>query len=636
MRLRVLAGLVAMALLTGPAAAVADGERAGGWRLADAVSPYLRMHADNPVAWRPWGEAAFQAARDQNKPLFISIGYFTCHWCHVMAEESFQNRAIARLLNEHFIPVKVDREQHPAIDAAYLRFVEATAGHGGWPLNVFATPEGRPFFGGTYFPPEPEKGEPGFRDIVERLAREWAANESRLRQAAGATAGELEAESAVPEGAPLPAGLADRAATSLASQYDAFHHGFGTSQKFPRASDLLFLLTRTSGEEAGMVLATLDAMAAGAIFDQLGGGFHRYATDPRWQVPHFEKMLYTQALLGRAYLVAYERTGQRRYADIARRTLDFALTRMRHPRGGFFAALAASSPLPGEPDQTREGAYYTWPWEAFTDALGDGELRDLAAARYGVEPGGNTGGAGLEGRNVLHRAAEVPDLAQAFGLGQAEVRERLVEARRRLVRHRRQRPAPATDRKLVAAWNSTMVTTLVQAARVLQEPYYRRAARRTAAFVWQNLVKDGQGAVRVRRSWTGGRLGPAGTATDYAALAEAALALHRATAEVVWRQRARKLLEVVQAEFRDPQGGLYARPQGRLWLETKPVDDNPEPSANSLAVRAMLALGRQGGGQRWLEAARRGAAWQAARIGDIPHTSTYLLARWPNLLPLAD
>ncbi|MEF8792332.1 thioredoxin domain-containing protein [Thiohalorhabdus sp.] len=636
MRLRALVGLVVMAFLTGPAAAAPDGERSGGWRLADAVSPYLRMHADNPVEWRPWGEAAFKAARNRNKPLFISIGYFTCHWCHVMERESFRDPAIARLLNEHFIAVKVDREQRPAVDAAYLRFVEATAGHGGWPLNVFATPEGRPFFGGTYFPPEPDQGEPGFRDLAERIAREWAANERQLRQAARVTADELERGSAVPEGAPLPAGMADRGARALARQYDVFHGGFGTSQKFPRASDLLFLLGRPSDEQAGMALDTLDAMVAGALFDQLGGGFHRYATDPQWRVPHFEKMLYTQALLGRAYLAAFERTGQPRHARVARRTLAFALTDMRHPQGGFFAALAASSPLPEEPEQTREGAYYTWSWEAFTDALGEGELREMAADRYGVEPGGNTGGAGLGRRNVLYRAAEVAELAQAFGLAQAEARERLAEARRRLARHRRQRPLPETDRKLLAAWNGYMVTTLVRAARVLQEPYYRRAARRTAAFVWQHLVVDGEGGLRVRRSWTDGRPGPAGTATDYAALAEAALALHRATGKAVWRKRARGLLEALQTEFRDPQGGLYARAGGRLWLRPKPVDDNPEPSANSLAVRAMLALGRQGGGKRWLEAARTEAAWQAARVHGHPEAAGYLLARWPNLLPLAD
>jgi len=424
--------LTLMLFLLAAAAVAGAAERPGGWRLADAVSPYLRMHADNPVAWYPWGEAAFAAARRQNKPLFISIGYYTCHWCHVMARESFADPAIARVLNDHFIAVKVDREQHPAIDAAYLRFVEATAGHAGWPLNVFATPEGRPFFGGTYFPPEPERGAPGFRDLAERIAREWGANAAQLRQAAEATAAVLDRGVAVPEGASLPTDLADRGAEALAGAYDAFHGGFGSSQKFPRASDLLFLLARRDEDQAAMALTTLDAMAAGGIFDRLGGGFHRYATDPQWRVPHFEKMLYTQALLARAYLAAYQRTGERRYAEVARRTLDYALVRLRHPRGGFFAARAAASPRPGASGATAEGAYYTWTWAAFRRALGDGVLRDLAAARFGVTPAGD---AGLGPGNVLHRAASLSELAQQFGMGQGEVRDRLRQGQEQEHRH---------------------------------------------------------------------------------------------------------------------------------------------------------------------------------------------------------
>jgi hypothetical protein len=625
---RVLAGLAALLLATAPGVAVADGERPGGWRLAKAVSPYLRMHADNPVTWYPWGDAAFEAARAQNKPLFISIGYFTCHWCHVMARESFSDPGIARLLNEHFIAVKVDREQHPAVDAAYLRFVRATAGHAGWPLNVFATPEGRPFFGGIYFPPEAEHGSPGFRPLVARLAREWAINEAQLRQAARATTEVLGRGVAVPEGAPLPADLAERGARALAGEFDAFNGGFGTSRKFPRASDLLFLLGRESRDDAAMALASLDAMAGGAVRDQLGGGFHRYATDPQWRVPHFEKMLYTQALMARAALAAYERTGQDRYAELARGTLDFALTRMRHPRGGFFAALAAASPTAD--GEMAEGAYYTWSWEAFTAALGEGRLRDLAAARFGVVPAGNSGAAGLGRRNVLYRAASLADLAQQFGLGQAAVRERLAEIRERLRRARAGRPPPATDRKVVAAWNGHMVTALVEGARVLQSPYYRRAARRTAAFLWRELVVAEP--VRVRRAWTDGRPGPAGVAADYAALAEAALALHRATGDRRWRQRAAALLEALAGRFADSEaGGLFAQSGGELWLRPKPVADNPVPSANSMAARAMLALGRQGGGGHWLTGARRLAAWQAARVADSPQTASYLLGEWAAL-----
>ncbi|HKJ70204.1 MAG TPA: DUF255 domain-containing protein [Gammaproteobacteria bacterium] len=626
MRFRVLAGLVGLALLPGWVAAAPAGDRPGGWRLAASPSPYLRMHADNPVAWYPWGEAAFTAARRQDKPLFISIGYYTCHWCHVMARESFTDPAIARLLNEHFIAVKVDREQHPAIDAAYLRFVRATAGHAGWPLNVFATPEGRPFFGATYLPPEAERGEPGFGGTAARIARRWRRDEAGLRRQAHARTAGLGRAEPVPEGAPLPADLADRAAAALAERFDPFNGGFGGPRKFPRVPNLLFLLTRTSDEEAAMALASLDAMAAGGIHDQLAGGFHRYATDPQWRVPHFEKMLYTQALLARAYLSAYERTGERRYAEVARRTLDFALVHMRHPRGGFFAALSASAP------EGAEGAFYSWSWEAFTAALGEGGLRDLAAARFGVE---RTGNAGLGRRNVLYRAASVADLAQQSGLGQAEVRARLGEAVDRLRRARAARPRPAADRKVVAAWNAHMIMALEQAARVLHHRYYRRAARRTAAFLWQALVAGDP--VRVRRSWSDGRPGPAGTAVDYAALAGAALALHRDTGDVRWRARAADLLRALERRFGDTDaGGFFAGGGQRLWLRPKPVSDAAVPSANSLAVRAMLALARQGGGEPWLRAARRTAAWQAAQVGSSPDSACYLLAAWPDLLAVAD
>ncbi len=354
-----LTALLALLLLLGaPAQAEtpASSQPAGGWRLADESSPYLRLHADNPVAWHPWGEAAFAQARRENKPVFISIGYFTCHWCHVMARESFSDPTIARLLNAHFIAIKVDREQRPDVDAAYMRYVTLTSGHGGWPMSVWTTPDGKPFLGGTYYPPEAGRGRPGFRPLLEKLAAAWASDADGIRRVADnavATLRRMDA-SATPlaqlDNAPLLT-----ARKQFAASYDELQGGFGPAPKFPQPARLLFLLQDADADSAAMALHTLDSMIAGGIHDQLGGGFHRYATDPDWHVPHFEKMLYDQALIARACLVAYRRTGAARYAATARAILDFTLAEMRDPQGGFYSALSADSPVPGKAQDAPAG-----------------------------------------------------------------------------------------------------------------------------------------------------------------------------------------------------------------------------------------------------------------------------------------
>jgi hypothetical protein len=625
----ILAGLLGAA--TGQAAEGEDG-RSGGWRLADAASPYLRMHSDNPVEWYPWGEAAFARARRTNRPLFISIGYFTCHWCHVMERESFMDPGIAALLNRHFVAVKVDREQRPDLDQAYRRFVEGTLGYAGWPLNIWATPAGKPFLGGVYFPPEGKEGQPGLKGLLRGVAGRWSRDEAFLRERAEEGAALIRQGLAVePRG--LPPGLPDRAASALAEAHDDLQGGFGTAPKFPRPADLLFLLSR-GNREAAMVRTTLDAMVRGGIRDQLAGGFHRYAVDPRWRVPHFEKMLYTQALLTRVLVAAHRRFGGERWAGLIRETLAFVEREMALPGGGYRAALSADSPRPAQPKESAEGAHYTWTWDQFTRALGDGERRAVAAARFGVEPEGNAVQAGDLGRaNVLFLARSRKEVARTLNLSPEAVGRHLAEARRRLLDARRQRPRPPADDKLVAAWNGLMVTALVRAGTGLGEPRYVNRAEAAAEAVWNRLVAGGEGP-RVRRSRLPGRPGPPGGAVDYLALAEAGLALHAATGAGRWLSRARSLADAALERFWDGQnGGFYAggaTPAGD-WLRTKPFTDTPLPSANAVGARVLARLGTITGNPRYRRRGEEAAAWMAARIAEAPQLGTYLLAAWPRL-----
>jgi uncharacterized protein YyaL (SSP411 family) len=351
------------------------------------------MHAENPVEWFPWGEEAFEKARRENKPLFISIGYFTCHWCHVMARESFSNPGIAALLNEHFVAIKVDREQRPDVDAAYMNYVVATRGQGGWPMSVWATPDGHPFHGGTYVPPEASGGEPGMKQLLTRISELWRKDEDRVRKTADSAVAMLrKLATPTPPLQRLTQGTLVDACRQIAGSYDELQGGFEPAPKFPQPARLLFLLQDTEQASVDMALHTLDRMAAGGIRDQLEGGFHRYSTDPDWRVPHFEKMLYDLALIARACLFAYRRTKDEKYAAVARGILEFTLRQLRDPKGGFYAALSADSPVEADqPGRLEEGAYYTWTWRQVTGALGDGTSRDWAAvAGHGNGSSGDT------------------------------------------------------------------------------------------------------------------------------------------------------------------------------------------------------------------------------------------------------
>ncbi len=630
-----IASLLCGLLLAG-AVQAGDEEKAGGWRLASESSPYLQLHAGNPVEWYPWGEAAFEKARRENKPVFISIGYFTCHWCHVMARESFSNPEIAALLNAAFVAIKVDREQRPDIDAAYMSYVVATRGQGGWPMSVWATPQGHPFLGGTYYPPEAGLGRTGFRPLLERLIEVWRTDREGVMATAGRAVTMLQEleRTVIPDAGPsdeLPA----RARATLAASYDDMQGGFGPAPKFPQPARLLFLLQSADESAADMALFTLEEMARGGIHDQLGGGFHRYSTDFEWRVPHFEKMLYDQALVARAYLFAWRRTGEARYADVVRHTLDFALREMRSEAGGFYSALSADSHAVHDPGgHMTEGAFYTWTWQQLTDVLGEGRLRDHATRRYGLNRQGNAISDPLgemAGRNVLYRARDEAGLAEDLGTDLPALRIEAAEIDRRLLASRRQRPAVPVDDKIVAAWNGYMLTTLALAGRLLDEPHYLQAAEHTAASLLRSLY-DGKTGI-LYRDWRDGERGVPGFSTDYAALAEGLLTLYKVTGERRWLQPARRMVDSLLDGFRDEEAGGFYLTAGdtEFWLREKPASDGASLSVNGIAIHVLLDLGRITGESAYSDWARRTAAWLGAQLENSAAAMPYALIRWQEL-----
>jgi uncharacterized protein len=633
---------VGMILLLLSCAAVSDGANgppAGGWRLTGESSPYLLLHADNPVEWYPWGPEALARARDENRPLFISIGYFTCHWCHVMARESFSDPAIAALLNAHFVAIKIDREQRPDIDAAYMQYVTLTSGQGGWPLSVWATPQGEPFFGGTYFPPETDAGRTGLREVLERIAAAWRDDEPGVRAVAQHAVATLrERDRAVAPVQRLTDAPLRAARRIYAAQFDELQGGFGPAPKFPEPARLLFLLEDSDPASAPMALGTLDHMLAGGIFDRLDGGFHRYSTDFEWRVPHFEKMLYDQSLMARVCLSAWRKTTEPRYADCVRDVLDFTLAGLHDRRGGFYTALAADSPVPGtKSGQAEEGAYYTWSWAQLVAALPDRDLLDWAAARYGLTPRGNaaSGQSGeLAGRNVLLRALDDDALAQRFAADPPTVRRRNTAVDSRLRAARQARPPVPVDDKIVTAWNGYQITTLALAGRQLDAPRYIDAARRAADFLMDKLFDDTRGVLY--RDWRNGVRGVPGFQEDYAALAQGLLALYQVSGDRHWLSSAQRLVDGMRARFEDrANGGFFSTADDtELWLRDKPADDGATPSGNGVAIQVLLALGRLTGKQGYLDSARQAAAWATARLADYPAAMPSILTVWPQLLAI--
>jgi uncharacterized protein YyaL (SSP411 family) len=557
-------------------------------RLIGEKSPYLLQHAHNPVDWHAWGPEAFEKARREEKPIFLSVGYSTCHWCHVMERESFENEETARVLNEYFVPVKVDREERPDVDRVYMTFVQATTGSGGWPMSVWLTPELHPFAGGTYFPPEDRYGRPGFTTVLRRLADVWRMERTRvIEQGEKITA--MLRDYAMPRGGGGELGepILRDAFRQAAETFDGELGGFGGAPKFPRPAMLDFLLgfyrrkpASAEGQQAReMVFHTLRMMAAGGMHDHLGGGFHRYSVDRFWHVPHYEKMLYDQAQLAAAYIQAWQINGERLFAETARDILDYVRRDMTSAEGGFFSAEDADSLIAGGKEK-REGAFYVWSKEEIDEVLG--EDAELFNRVYGVEADGNSPEGSdphgeLTGLNTLIRRS-------------ADEGETLARCRAKLFERRETRPRPHLDDKILAAWNGLMISAFARAGMALGEAGYVEAALRAGEFVRKSMYGNG----RLLRSYREGP-GPEGFADDYAAMTGGALDLYEATGEIGWLQWAAELQGRLDELFLDREnGGYFSAREGdaSIVVRMKEDHDGAEPAASSLAARNGLRLAR--------------------------------------------
>jgi uncharacterized protein YyaL (SSP411 family) len=573
-------------------------------RLADETSPYLLQHADNPVEWYPWGEEAFARARAEDRPVLLSVGYSACHWCHVMAHESFEDAETAAIQNRLFVNVKVDREERPDVDSVYMNAVVAMSGHGGWPMTVFLTPEGEPFYGGTYYPPEPRLGMPSFRQVLEAVAAAYRERREDVVTTAGRLATALRRAGQVAESRdPLTDGILLDAVDALGHAYDPRQGGFGAAPKFPPAPVVEFLLRmhlRTrSGPALEMATGTLAGMAQGGMYDLVGGGFHRYSVDERWLVPHFEKMLYDNALLAPAYLHGWLVTGDERYRAVTEETLDYLLRELRLDGGGFASAQDADT-------EGEEGLTYVWT-PAEIRAVLPAEDAEAAIAYYGVTEAGN-----FEGRNVLRASGPAP--------------ERLAEIRRRLLAARQERPQPGRDDKVIAAWNGFALAALAEAGRRLGRDDYLGAAHDCARFLLETMT-DERG--RLLRTALGDRAKIPAFLEDYGAVANGLLELYTATAERRYLEEAERLAGLAVELFADPAGGAFfttAADAEELVARPKELDDNPTPSGNSLLASALLRLARlTGDGGR--ERAATGIVRAAADVArQAPHGFGHLLS----------
>ncbi len=589
---------------------MADGEQPRGSanRLAGETSPYLLAHAHNPVDWYPWGPEALSRAAELDRPIFLSIGYAACHWCHVMERESFEDEALAGYLNAHFVPVKVDREERPDLDGVYMSAVQAMTGQGGWPLSVFLAPDGHPFFGGTYFPPVPRHGMPGFGQVLAGVHEAWQERRSAVTETGAAVVAQLRDVRAM--GRPAeelpPAEVLAAAGAAIDRGFDEVNGGWGRAPKFPQPMAIEFLLRRhvVTGDPRPLAIArrSLDRMADGGIRDQLGGGFHRYATDARWLVPHFEQMLYDNAQLARAYLHAWQLTREPSYRDVAVGVLDFMLRELRTPGGGLAASLDADT-------AGVEGGTFTWRSGEVHELLG--ESAPLFGAAYGVTEEGN-----WEGVTILSRVRSDAELADRFGLEPAIAAQRLAAARASLLAARARRPQPARDDKVLAAWNGLAIAALADAARALDagapELVERAGVYRAAAVAAAGDVLAGlrMAPGRLRRSWKDGRATAEGVLEDSADLAEGLLALYEATSDERWFAEAVDLAEGILTRFADPAGGFHDTAADAEGLVVRPrdVQDNATPSGSSMATSVLLRLAALTGEPRYRAAAERALA----------------------------
>ncbi|HKX16372.1 MAG TPA: thioredoxin domain-containing protein [Propionibacteriaceae bacterium] len=573
-------------------------------RLASATSPYLLQHADNPVHWWPWSDEAFAEAAKRQVPVFLSVGYAACHWCHVMAHESFEDQQTASMINDHFIAIKVDREERPDVDAIYMQATQALTGQGGWPMTVFLTPDRRPFYAGTYFPPAPRHGLPSFMQVLRAISDAWRDRRSELLVSAAEIVRQLSQPATLPDSGELTEADCEKALLLLQGEFDATYGGFGRAPKFP-PSMVLEALLRDGGDPAMLMAGrTLEAMARGGIYDQIGGGFARYSVDAGWVVPHFEKMLYDNALLLGAYTHWWRRTRNPLAERIVAETVEWLLREMRTKHGAFTSSLDADSK--DDHGELREGAYYTWNRDQLRAALGE-EDAAWAAEAYSVTPTGT----------FEHGASTLQLLSDHDQLRLADVRDRLRIARE-------QRSRPGRDDKVVAAWNALLVDALAQAAVIFARPDWLEIATEAAEHVWRVHWRDG----RLRRTSRAGVAGPVAILEDYAALALAAVRLASIHAAPAWLSRAEQLLEVIMEQFDDAGRGFFdtAADAERLYARPQDPTDNATPSGLSTSVHALRLMAELTGEDRYAGRADRAAASSAELVRRAPRFAGWLLA----------
>ena len=606
-------------------------------RLILESSPYLVQHAHNPVNWFPWGEQAFDRARAEGKPVLMSIGYSTCHWCHVMERESFEDPEIAAFINEHFIAIKVDREERPDVDAIYMRAVRMLTGRGGWPMTVALTPDREPFFGGTYFPPRDgdRGGRKGFLTVLRELNERYVQSPTEVIQQAQALSRRLQDRS----GRLGPQDIADSksiesAARALARSFDREWGGFGKGTKFPRPSHLLLLLRyhhRTGDSVALQIVEkTLQQMADGGIHDHLGGGFHRYTVDRRWFVPHFEKMLYDNAQLAVVYLEAWQANGNDEFAATTRGILDYVQREMTHPRGGFYSATDADSPVPGQKNSPghpheEEGLFFTWTPSELNELLSAQQAKSTAAW-FGVKPGGN-----FEGRSILMTQRQARAVATELGISEQQLATDIEAARPVLLKARGKRPPPGLDDKILTAWNGLMISAFARAGLALREEGYTQSARSAAIFVLDHMRRE----ERLYRSWHDGQLRYNAYLEDHAFLAQGLLDLHEATGELRWLNEAISLQAELHERFADVEGGAFYRTSDDhevLIARDKPSNDGAIPSGNSVALLNLLRLAEITGETSYGEQAEQGLRAFGAQLRSGSTSMTLLLTAVDFLL----
>jgi uncharacterized protein YyaL (SSP411 family) len=581
-------------------------------RLANETSPYLLQHAQNPVDWYPWTKEALQEAKIQDKPIFLSIGYAACHWCHVMAHESFEDPGTATLMNEHFINIKVDREERPDLDALYMDAVVAITGQGGWPMSVFLTPEGKPFHGGTYYPPVPRFNMPSFKDVLQQIANLWMEDRERLEEISKRLSDHVSSvPSLIPENGTIDPTMLDRAMEALFRHYDWKDGGWGTAPKFPQSMVIEFLFRRhhRNGDKLALDMAThaLRHMARGGMYDLIGGGFHRYSVDNQWLVPHFEKMLYDNVLLIRSYLYAWQMTKDPFFRQIATDTIAFLKREMLDPSGGFYSSLDADS-------EGEEGLYYTWRLDEIHEVLDEAQLSNIVTHAYGIMEEGN-----FEGRNIPYQAQDRKSLSESYGISVDDIDQKLTEGKTKLLAYREKRIRPGLDDKILTSWNALLLSTMSITSRILGLDDEIKIAQKLADFLLRELRSE----AGLLRSWRKGNARYPAYLEDHAALALGLIDLYQVDFNPRWYQAAVALAEEILTHFIDPNGGFFDTRDDheKLIARPKSLQDSPIPSGNTLAVSLLNRLASLTGDARYYEQAEN--AVRAMQETAIRHPTAF-------------